>query len=129
MLHITGSVANVEVQGELHQAVQDSKGNTGSTDLPQGNKFMLYEVKSGFSGSTIGRGAVQVAATASALKAAGLPGVAVLLVDRAAYEKLSTSQRAAIYNTVTRAGGYIQLYTGLAQQAAERAKRVRDASR
>ena len=121
----TGSLGPIKVQGELSQAVQDSKGNTGHTVLPDGTKFGLYEVKSGFSGSTIAKGAAQVAATAAVLKASGLPGVAVLVADKAAYQKLSTSQRAAIYNTVTKAGGYIQLYNGLAQQAAERAKKVR----
>jgi RHS repeat-associated protein len=125
----TGNYGKFRIEGDLGSAVRDSEGHTGNSMLPQGTKFGLYEVKSGFTGGTISKGASQVAATAAALKTSGLPGVAVLVVDTSAYKKLSSSQRAAIYNKVTRAGGYIQLYNGLAQAALDRSRNVRKAAR
>ena len=92
-------------------------------------KFGLIEVKSGFTGQHLAKGAAQVAATATALKAAGLPGVAVLVADKKTYQNLSPENRAAIYSTVTAAGGYIKLVEGLAIEAAKRARKIRDEAR
>ena len=110
--------------GTLRDVVSNAQGTTTNLSLSPNVRFGLYEVKAGFTDKNFLKGAAQVAATAALLKASGLPGIAVLAVDKAVFEKLSTSRREAIYNKVTQAGGYIQLYDGLAAEAAKRSRNV-----
>jgi len=119
----------VEASVTLKHVVADASGRTGPKGLSPDTKFGLIEVKAGFTGKNILDGAGQVARTAAFLKATGLPGVAILAVDKAAFEKLDAGTRAQIYETVNRAGGYIQLFDGLAEQAAKRSRDAIRASR
>jgi hypothetical protein len=123
-VYTNGDLGRVKATGVLRDVVSDAQGATTNLSLSPNVRFGLYEVKAGFSDRNLPKGAAQVAATAGFLKAAGLPGIAVLAVDRAVFEKPKPSQRAAIYNTVTRAGGYIQLHNGLAAAAAKRSRDV-----
>lgn len=117
-------VGRIEATATLKNVVSSASGQTSNVDLSPDVRFGLVEVKAGFTGRNIGKGAAQVAATASLLKAAKLPSIAILVVDKAAFMKLSASERAKIYKIVTAAGGYIQVDDGLAAEAAKRAREV-----
>ena len=121
-VYTNGDLGKVKVTGVLRDVVSNSQGATSSMALQPNVKFGLYEVKAGFTGKNFDKGAAQVAATAGLLKASGLPGIAVLAVDKAVFNTLSPQKRAALYNKVTQAGGYIQLYENLAADAAKRSR-------
>jgi RHS repeat-associated protein len=123
-VYTNGQLGNVRAIGILRSVVSDAQGGTTNLNLSPDVKFGLYEVKAGFTSKNFEKGAAQVAATAGFLKASGLPGIAVLAVDKAVFQKLDPSKRAKIYSTVTQAGGYIQLYDGLAAEAAKRSRDV-----
>jgi RHS repeat-associated protein len=107
--------------------VVQANGQTADVSLSETIRYNLVEVKSGFSPRYIPNGANQVAATATALRAAGLPGVASLVVDKGAWERLKPEDRTRIYNQVTQAGGYIQVVEGLAMEADQRRVALRTA--
>ena len=122
--------------GEIHHhwslthVLTGSGGTTGNVDLGVKNQFVLFEVKSGFSERSIPDGVTQVVATAAALKTANQVGTSVLVVDEAAWGKLSSAKQNEYFTSITKAGGYIQTQPGLADAAAERAKAaVDDASK
>jgi len=119
---LAGRALGVQANAGINNAVTDAKGTLGVKEFSPDIKFGLVEVKAGFTGRHIATGANQVAATATALRAARLPGVAVLAVDKGAWDKLSEKRRGEIYNTVNNAGGYIQVVDGLAVAAAQRAR-------
>ncbi|MGH9872553.1 MAG: RHS repeat-associated core domain-containing protein [Pyrinomonadaceae bacterium] len=123
-IYTNGQLGNVQAIGILKNVASDAQGGTTNLTLSPDVKFGLYEVKAGFSDRNFAKGAAQVAATAGFLKASGLPGIAVLAVDKAVFEKLKPNERARIYSTVTQAGGYIQFYDGLAARAAKRSRDV-----
>ena len=114
----------IEATAVLKNIVTGAGGQTTEVGLPSNVRFGLVEVKAGFSGKNIAKGASQVAAAASLLKAAKLPGVAILVVDKAAFMKLSANERAKIYKKITEAGAYLQVDEDLAAEAAKRARDV-----
>lgn len=77
-----------ELNGTFYNTVLDASGKIGDKQLSTDIKFGLAEVKVGKSVTTIREGANQVAATALALKLAGLPGVATLIIDKGAWDNL-----------------------------------------
>src|SRR5262249_18198838 len=96
------SLIEPDAMPQLKNVVQDVNGATDSVYLDSSVKFGLVEVKAGFGerkggGPTdmIPEGVAQVVAYATALKAAKLPGVAILMVDSGAWKKLSLDQRTA----------------------------------
>jgi hypothetical protein len=113
---------------DLPNILQDASGTTGTEEF-KGIKAFLLEVKTGLSASTIEKGANQTAATALAIKVANIPAVAVLLVDQDAWNSLDSNAQERIYNTVTNAGGYIQVVNGLIDAATQRANKVVEEAR
>ena len=120
-----GGEVEFNQRGRLYDTVLDASGRTGYKDLSTDIKFGLAEVKTG-GATNIRAGAVQVEATALALKLSRFPGVATLVVDKGEWGNLSATTRTNIYNRVTRAGGYIQVIDGLAAAAANRAQNMID---
>src|SRR5262249_19734604 len=124
------SLIEPDAMPQLKNVVQDVNGATDSVYLDSSVKFGLVEVKAGFGerkggGPTdmIPEGVAQVVAYATALKAAKLPGVAILMVDSGAWKKLSLDQRTAALAATKAVGAYITLHEGFAVAAKERARR------
>jgi hypothetical protein len=123
-VHLPTNAEGAPVVPRLARVASGAGGSTRSVELSVNVVSVYFEVKSGFSPANIPKGADQVANLATALKATGGTGVAVLAIDKQAWMKLSPERRQEIYNKVTAAGGYIQLWSGLAVQAAQRARTV-----
>lgn len=74
-----------------------------------GDINLFYEVKTGLSVKTLAKGADQTSETARNLKAAGIPGIAVLLVDKDVWAATSPLIQQGLISKVSGAGGYIQV--------------------
>jgi hypothetical protein len=123
-IHSPLTLKGDKVQAQLNRVLVNSDGQTGSVSLPTSVLQVYYEVKAGFTERHIPTGAEQVESLSLALRATGGAGVAVLAVDRSAWTKLSPQRRQDIFDRVTQAGAYIQIWDGLAIQSVERARAV-----